>query len=94
MDDITIEIKYKGKTYHYNSGAKAYIFHSGIYNNVHKQYGIKGLTEYVNLVFDCYIKDSNRTPLGELCDFIAIHFKKCKKSGRYEILDWFYEQNF
>ena len=37
-------------------------------------------------------KDSNNTPLGELADYIATHWKKVKKLGSYEILDEFYLQ--
>ena len=92
MDDIKIKITYRGKTYNFIYGSQAYIFHTGLYNGVQKKYGMKGLLEYVSLVHDCYLKDSNRTPLGALSDFVATHFKKCKKLGRHEILDLFYEQ--
>ena len=92
MDDIKIQITYRGKTYNFIYGSQAYIFHTGLYNDVQKKYGIKGLLEYVSLVNACYLKDSNRTPLGALSDYVATHFKKCKKLGREEILDLFYEQ--
>ena len=91
-ENITFKIIYKGNVYTYDFGSQVYIFHAGIYNNVDKKYGIKGLLKYVSLVQDCYLKDSNRTPLGALSDFIAINLTKCKKLGRYEILDRFYEQ--
>lgn len=92
MDEIQIQITYKNKTYNFTYGSQAYIFHTGIYNDVDKKYGIKGLLEYVSLVNACYLKDSNRTPLGALSDYVATNFKKCRKLGREEILDLFYEQ--
>ena len=39
---------------------------------------------------DCYISDSNRTPLGALADYVADHWRKIRKKGRHEILDEFY----
>ena len=92
MDDIKIQITFRKKTYNFSYGSQAYIFHAGIYNDVHKKYGIKNLLEYVELVNACYLKDSNRTPLGALSDYVATHFKKCRKLSLYEILDLFYEQ--
>ena len=92
MDDIKIQITYRGKTYNFIYGSQAYIFHMGLYNDVQKKYGIKGLLEYVSLVNACYLKDDNPTPLGALSDFVAKHFTKCKKLGREEILDLFYAQ--
>ena len=92
MDRISIELTFNGKTFHYDSGAKAYIFHAGIYNRVHKKYGYDGLCEFIELVDDCYLKDDNHTPLGDLADFVAAHFKKCKRLSRYKILELFYDQ--
>ena len=92
MDQIFIEITFNGKTFRYNSGAKAYIFHGGVYNDVHKKYGVDGLEEYVELVDYCYLKDDNHTPLGDLSDYVAVHFKKCRKLSPYKILELFYNQ--
>ncbi len=92
MDEIYIEITHNGKTFSYNSGAKAYIFHTGIYNEIHKKYGYSGLKEYVSLVFECYIHDDNRTPLGALADFIALNYKICKKMSIRTITEKFYEE--
>lgn len=91
MDNVHIQVTFRKKLYNFDFGSQAYIFHTGIYNNVQKKYGIKGLLEYVSLTHDCYLKDSNRTPLGAFSDFVAHHFTKCKKMGRYDILEWFYE---
>ena len=91
-DDAKIEFQviYKGKIYTFDYGSQAYIFHAGIYNDVDKKYSIKTLLSYVDLVHQCYLKDINRTPLGELADYIAVNWKKVKDLDRYNILEKFY----
>lgn len=88
----TFSIKYGKHTFEYENGAEIYIFHTGIHNEFDKKYGIKGLLAYTAFVYDCYIEDSNHTPLGRLGDYIAHHWKKAKKQGIYETLDKFYSQ--
>lgn len=88
--DVTVKVTHEGVEYEFHYGSEAYIFHTGIYNDIHEGYGIKGLLEYVSLVHDCYISDSNRTPLGALADYVAEHWRKIRKKGRHEILDEFY----
>ena len=92
MDRLCIEITLNEKTFTYESGADAFIFHSGVYNDVHKRFGFDGLSEYVPFVHECYIHDDNHTPLGDLADFIATHFKRYRKMNYYKVLEKFYEQ--
>lgn len=92
MDIIKIEITYNGKTYAFEYGSQAYIFHTGIYNDIDKDYGIDALLEYVAIVHECYLSDYNRTPLGELCDYVAEHWNETKSADRYEILEKFYTE--
>ena len=89
-DDFTVKVIYNGVEYPFEFGSQAYIFQTGLYNDIHKRFGIKNLLEYVSLVHDCYISDSNRTPLGALADYVAEHWRKIRKKGRHEILDEFY----
>ncbi len=89
---ISFQVTYGKHTYSFHFGSEVYIFHTGIYNNMDKKYGLKVLLEYVTLTHECYLKDSNRTPLGALADYIATHWKKIKDLGRYEILEQFYLQ--
>lgn len=91
MDDIKVTVTYKNKDYKFDYGSQAYIFHTGIYNDMDKKYSVKQLLQYVALVNNCYLSDSNRTPLGELCDYVAKHWKRIKSMGRYDILDEFYD---
>ncbi len=91
--ELKFIITYGKHTFTFEQGSKAYIFHTGVYNDIDKKYGIKGLLEYVDFVHDCYIEDSNRTPLGALADYIAMHWKKLKNKGRYEVLEKFYEKD-
>lgn len=88
--DIQIKVCFNKKTYEFDSGAKAYIFHTGVYNNVHKKYGIKGLLEYVSFVFECYISDDDRTPLGALADHISKNWKAIKAQTPKQALSDFY----
>lgn len=90
MDEFAVKVSYNGVDYPFEFGSQAYIFHTGLYNDIHENYGIKGLLEYVSVVHDCYLSDSNRTPLGALADYIAEHWRKLKNKSRYEILDEFY----
>ena len=84
-NDFKISVSYRGKVYLFDYGSQAYIFHTGIYNDIPKKYGLKGLREYTNLVHNCYVEDSNRTPLGELsalgphfaCIAMIISFPLC-----------------
>ena len=85
-------ITYGKDTFSFTQGSKAYIFHTGVYNDIVKKYGIRGLLEYVDFVHDCYIEDSNRTPLGALADYIAAKWKKIKNKSLYDVLEKFYEQ--
>lgn len=92
MDIIKIEITYNDKKYIFEYGSQAYIFHSGIYNDIDTKYGIDCLLDYVALVHKCYLSDCNRTPLGELCDYVAEHWNEMKILDRLEILDKFYSE--
>ena len=90
QNDPKFTITYGKHTFAFEQGSKAYIFHTGIYNDIDKKHGIKGLLEYVSFVHECYISDDNRTPLGALADFIAANWKKLKNKERYDVLEKFY----
>lgn len=90
MDGFAIKVIYKDKTYNFNFASQAYIFQTGIYNDIEDKYGITELLEYTDFVHRCYMKDSNRTPLGSLADYIAERWKKIKKQNIYKILNDFY----
>lgn len=92
MENLSFQVIYNNENYSFEFGSEVYVFHTGIYNKIDKKYGIKELLNYVNLVHECYLKDSNRTPLGDLCDYVAQHWKKLKNKGRYEILEKFYSE--
>ena len=92
MSDVKIQITYKDKIYAFEYGSQAYIFHTGIYNDIDNEYGIDGLLEYTALVHECYLSDSYRTPLGELCDYVAKHWTKIKTLSKNKILEKFYTE--
>ena len=92
--ELNFIITYGKETFFYKQGSKAYIFHTGIYNDIDKKYGIKGLREYVEFVHDCYIADDNHTPLGTLVDYIATNWKKLKNKGHRKVLQEFYEKEY
>lgn len=93
MKNLSFHINYDNKIYIYKSGAEAMIFDYGVNNEIDRKYGMKALKEYVALVYELYLSDSyDYTPLCNLCDFVAQHWKKLKAKGRYEILDEFYSK--
>lgn len=89
-NEFAVKVTYNGVEYTFEFGSQAYVFQTGLYNDIHERYGIKGLLQYVSLVHDCYLSDSNRTPLGEFADFVAARWRKIRKKERNEILDEFY----
>ena len=89
---LTFSVTYGSQTFTFEQGSKLYIFHTGIYNDIDKKYGIKGLLEYTSFVHECYISDDNHTPLGSLADFIAAKWKNLKNKGRYDVLEEFYDK--
>lgn len=88
--DLKFTVTYGKDTFAFEQGSKAYIFHTGVYNDIDKKYGIKGLLEYVSYVFDCYLSDSNHTPLDALADYIARNWEKLKNKNCHDLLDEFY----
>ena len=90
MNNLTFHVNYKNNVYTYNSGTEAMIFDYGVNNDLDRKYGKKALLEYVELVYELYLKDSNDTPLGALCDYVEKHWKKLRNKSRYEILEEFY----
>lgn len=80
------KIEHDNKIYATHYGAEAYIFHTGVYNDIKTE----DLVEYTNFVFDTYLYDTNRTNLGELSDYIARKWPDIKNKTKAEILDDFY----
>ena len=90
--ELQFIVTYGKRTFTFTQGSQIYIFHTGVYNDMDKKYGVKGLLAYVSFVHDCYLSDSNRTPLGALADFIAENWKRLKTKGRYDVLEEFYSK--
>lgn len=90
MKTATFHVNYDNIVYTYKSGTEVMIFDYAILNEIDRKHSLKALKEYVALVYELYLSDSNDTPLGKLCDYIAQHWKKLKNKDRYEILEEFY----
>ena len=88
---MEITIEYENKTYHFEYGYEAFIFSAAINNDFDKTHPDE-LKDFVFLVSECYLKDSNQTPLGTLADFMAKNWDKIKNLSRYDILEKFYNQ--
>lgn len=93
MYNMKFNAIYKGKTYTFDYGSEVYIFHTGVYNEMGKNHSIKDLLDYVALVHECYLSDSNRTPLGALADYVAEKWETVKSMDRYELLEKFYSED-
>lgn len=90
MKTLTFHVNYENTIYTFKTGTETMIFECGINNEVDRKHGMQALKKYVALVYELYLSDSNDTPLGKLCDYVALHWKKLKNKGRYEILEEFY----
>lgn len=88
---LTFHVNYDNQIYTYKSGIEAMIFDYGVNNEIDRKYSMKALKEYVALVYELYLSDSkDYTPLCNLCDYVAKHWKKLKAKSKYDILDEFY----
>ncbi len=93
MKTLSFHVNYDNKIYTYKSGTEAMIFDYGVNNEIDRKYSMKALKEYVALVYELYLTDSNDyTPLCNLCDYVAKNWKKLKTKDRYAILDEFYSK--
>lgn len=89
---LKITIEYENQVFEYQNDYQAYIFDYAIENEFDKKYGFEELKRFVYRVGECYLKDSNSTPLGTLTDFMAQNWESLKELSRYDILDKFYEK--
>ena len=85
---MDITVTYNDKIFTFNNGAEAYIFDIGTYHDIPENQ----LIAYVSLVYACYLKDSNDTPLGKFCDYVAMNWDSLKGLSRYDILYEFYSR--
>lgn len=92
MENIEFIVKYNGKGYKFDYGVEAYIFHNGLFNDMHTKYSMTTLLKYVSFVFECYMKDINQTPVGAFADYVAENWKRVKNKSRYDVLDEFYSR--
>ncbi len=93
MKILTFHVNYNNQIYTYKSGAEVMIFDYGVNNEIDRKYSMKALKEYVALVYELYLSDSNDyTPLCNLCDYVARNWKKLKNKDKYDILDEFYSK--
>lgn len=88
---MKITVEYNDKIYNFEHGYEAYIFCAAINNEFDKTHPNE-LKDFIVLVSECYLKDSNQTPLGTLSDYMAENWNKIKRLSRYDILEKFYEQ--
>ena len=88
---MKITIEYSNKIYNFEHGYETYIFCAAVNNEFDKTHPDE-LKDFIFLVGECYLKDSNQTPLGALSDYMAENWNKIKNLSRYDILEKFYEQ--
>ena len=81
---MKITIEYSNKIYNFEHGYETYIFCAAVNNEFDKTHPDE-LKDFIFLVGECYLKDSNQTPLGALSDYIAENWDKIKHLSRYDI---------
>ena len=67
---MNIQVSHDGKTYNFDNGAEAFILDIGICHELPENQ----LIAFVSLVYECYLKDINDTPLGKFSDFVAMEW--------------------
>ena len=85
---MKITIEYSNKIYNFEHGYETYIFCAAVNNEFDKTHPDE-LKDFIFLVGECYLKDSNQTPLGALSDYMAENWDKIKHLSRYDILEKF-----
>ena len=90
---VKFTAEYKDKTYTFDFGYEAYIFHIALCNEFAYKFNEAELLNFISLVSECYLKDDNATPLGALADYIADHWIEVKDLPRRKILELFYTEN-
>ena len=85
---MNIQVTHDGKTYNFENGAEVFIFDIGICHELPDNQ----LIAFVSLVYECYLKDINDTPLGKFSDFVAMEWERLKSLSRYDILTEFYSR--
>ena len=90
-NEIHVTVTFEGKEYPFDNGSEAYIFHTGILNDLHKIYGTHVLPIYTAIVLDCYRTDGGHTPLGTLADYVATHWEDTKNKSDGTIIRKFYD---
>ena len=87
---MNIQVTHDDKTYNFENGAEVFIFDIGICHELLDNQ----LIAYVSLVYECYLKDINDTPLGKFSDFVAMNWDRLKHLSPRTILSDFYNKNF
>ena len=85
---MDIQVTHNGKIYHFENGSEAFIFDIGTCHEMRDNQ----LIAFVSLVYECYLKDINDTPLGKFSDFVAMEWDRLKSLSRYDILTEFYNR--
>lgn len=91
-NDFKVKVIFEGKEYIFESVSEAYIFHIGIHNDIHIDYGTDDLLTYIQYVQNCYLDDINHTPLCAFADYVAENWESVKKSGYRDMMQLFYAQ--
>jgi len=87
MQEPKFIVEWCNKSFEFDFGSKAFIFHTTVYRDITDA---DLILEMVELVYQCYILDDNRTPLGSLADFIIEFWDEYKDMSRSKILEEFY----
>ena len=75
---MKITIEYSNKIYNFEHGYETYIFCAAVNNEFDKTHPDE-LKDFIFLVGECYLKDSNQTPLGALSSIIPALFTRISR---------------
>ncbi len=89
-DNFFVTVNFDGEQITFANGSQAYIFHTGVLNDIHIKYGMSGLLKYTAFVQKCYINLQREDSLGDFADYVAENWERVKDMSDIVMLRDYY----
>lgn len=88
MDKLEVQITYKGQTFKFEDGLKAYIFNLGIQYGIFDEFGFDVLLQFVDKVYEVANIPST-TWVEDIVKHVAEHWEELKEMDADDVFDDF-----